>query len=137
MNSLQPFKWSGHDLYRIKIVQEEDNYLHAVCRAYFIPYMTLKIDNHIVTRHGIIETLKRDLLDTDSVSNQIRKNIFHITDRNVYCDGKCDRTRPSIVLLYDGSHYDVCAYRSIDGTYVTHFPFDHPLIRSLHSKVKK
>jgi len=75
------------------------------------------------------------------ISNEINKNIFYIdiNIEDVYCTSNMDtlyKDRPSVVLIFDGKHYDTCAYRDRDNNYITHFKFEHPLIQFLYRSLK-
>jgi hypothetical protein len=72
------------------------------------------------------------------VSNELNKNIFYIDRRigDVYTSSNelLYRDRPSVVLLYTGDHYDVCALRE-NGQFITHFSFDNPFIQFLYRRL--
>lgn len=75
------------------------------------------------------------------ISNETDKNIFYIdiNIEDVYCSSNIDtlyKDRPSVVLIFDGNHYDTCAYRDRENNYITHFKFDHPLIQFLYRRLK-
>jgi len=74
------------------------------------------------------------------VSNELEKNIFYIDVKNkdVYCTSNIDflyKNRPSVVLIYDGGHYDTCALKNKHGEYVTHFKFSNPFIQFLYNRL--
>lgn len=73
-------------------------------------------------------------------SEQTNKNIFYIDTNSgdVYIVSNVEllyKNRPSVVLLYNGGHYDTCALRESNGNLVTHFAFEHSFIQFLYKRL--
>lgn len=60
----------GYDPHIIKVLGDGNCFFHAICRAYFEPYITGKLNGKVISRKDIVTKLRKDIsLSLDTVVN--------------------------------------------------------------------
>jgi hypothetical protein len=72
------------------------------------------------------------------IQQMIEKNFYFLDTRtkDVYITSDLpDVARDSIVMYYNGRHYDLCAVLESDGSLTTYFTNNHPFIQHIRSRL--